>query len=351
MLEPHLVPAMSSVHQWVGKSMHAGMADYALRAATLSHSEAVMVLAELHDRLPPYHSPVVSNEAPATSCNAGRLVADAAAHDRFFHVRRVYQSEATVFVRGIIMAATLFHTEMGSAYDVRDAQRFVALSAGFAALLGQIGGVRVAPVEHVAPAALAGPASVDPMWRWVLGHQIFAALTQGIIFELQELEAAIRGLDQDRARDALRLAGDLLVASAAAFRFTADFFPSAYTDVVRPRMMAQHVGEGFSGLLSADHRRLVAILVRTRPLMGEIATRFAMEHKRLTVALDHVYDAHKHVCARFVGDKKPSLRCPNNSPMPGVAQLDQYHRGRAELLRSDSGRDTLTPVLNERPLL
>jgi hypothetical protein len=53
MLEPHLVPAMSSVRRAVGKSMHAGMADYALRAATLSHSEAVMALTELHDRLPP----------------------------------------------------------------------------------------------------------------------------------------------------------------------------------------------------------------------------------------------------------------------------------------------------------
>jgi hypothetical protein len=202
-----------------------------------------------------------------------------------------------------------------------------------------------------------------------LAHQIFAALTQGIIFELQELEAAIRALGHDRARDALGLAGDLLMASAAAFRFTADFFPSAYTDVVRPRMMAQHVGEGFSGVLSADHRRLVAVLVRTRPLMGEIATRFATEHKRLTVALDQVYDAHKYVCARFVGEKKPSLRCPNSSPMAGVAQLDQYHRGRAGLLRSDSsdrygddrygdarvmplGRELQSPpVLNERPLL
>jgi hypothetical protein len=322
--------------------MHAGMADYALRAATLSHSEAVMALTELHDRLPPYHSPVARDEAPATSCNAGRLVADAAAHDRFFHVRRVFQSEATVFLRGIIMAAALFHTEMESAYGARDGRRFAALGSGIAALLGHIGEVRVAPLEHVAAVALAEPASVDPMRRWVLGHQIFAALTQGIIFELQELEAAIRALEHDRARDALGLAGDLLMASAEAFRFTADFFPSAYTDVVRPRMMAQHVGEGFSGVLSADHRRLVAVLVRTRPLMGEIATHFATEHKRLTVALDQVYDAHKYVCARFVGEKKPSLRCPNSSPMAGVAQLDQYHRGRAGLLRSDSATATVT---------
>ena len=179
------------------------------------------------------------------------------------------------------------------------------------------------------------------MRRWVLGHQIFAALTQGVIFALQGFEVATREPDHQHAREALKLAADLLMASATAFRFTADFPPSAYRDVVRPSMMARHVGEGFSGLLSVDHRQLVALLVRMRPLMGEAVTRFASEHKHLTLALNHVYENHKFVCAQFVGAKKPSLRCPNSGPLPGVEQLQRYQRARVGLLRPDSGTDAV----------
>jgi hypothetical protein len=340
-LPPHLIPAMSFVRWQGGLSLQAGMADYALRASTLSHSEAATVLHALHDRLPPRDTTVISDEAPATRRVAGRLLADDAAHDRYIHVCRVSQFEGTAFLRSIIMAATLFHTEMASVYGPPDAQRFAAVGSGFAALLGQIGGIQVAPVEHTAAVATAVPPALDPMRRWVLGHQIFAALTQGIIFALQDFEAAFRQLEHQRATDALKLAADLLMASATAFRFTADFPPSVYGDVVRPSMMAEHVGEGFSGLLSVDHRQLVELLVRTRPLMAGAATRFASEHKRLTLALNHVYDDHKFVCARFVGAKKPSLRCPNSGPLPGVEQLQRYQRARVGLLRPDSGTDAV----------
>jgi hypothetical protein len=340
-LSPHLIPAMSFVRWQIGAALHAGVADYALRAATLSHSEAATVLQELRDRLPQRDTTATTQEAPATRRVAGRLLADDAVHDRYFHVCRVSQSQGSAFLRSTIMAATLFHTEMASAYGPPDGQRFAAVGSGFSALLGQIGAIRVAPVEHTAAVAAAVPPALDPMRRWVLGHQIFAALTQGIIFALQDFEVAFRDLDSQRGRDALKLAADLLMASATAFRFTADFPPSAYSDVVRPSMMAEHVGEGFSGLLSVDHRQLVALLVRTRPLLVDAATRFASEHKRLTLALNHVYDDHKFVCAQFDGAKKPSLRCPNSSPLPGVEQLERYQRARVGLLRPDTGTDAV----------
>jgi hypothetical protein len=75
-------------------------------------------------------------------------------------------------------------------------------------------------------------------------------------------------------------------------------------------MMGTDVGEGFSGLLSLDHQRLVVMLVRVRPLMEQAERRFAEEHQRLRLALNHVYTAHAFVCAQFGGAKKPSLRCP-----------------------------------------
>ena len=332
---------MSFVRWQIGAALHAGVADYALRAATLSHSEAATVLQELRDRLPHRDTTATTQEAPATRRVAGRLLADDAVHDRYFHVCRVSQSEGSAFLRSTIMAATLFHTEMASAYGPPDGQRFAAVGSGFSALLGQIGAIRVAPVEHTAAVAAAVPPALDPMRRWVLGHQIFAALTQGIIFALQEFEAAKRDLDEQRARGALSLAADLMTASATAFRFTADFPPSAYHDVVRPSMMGVDVGEGFSGLLSVDHRRLVAVLVRLRPLMGATALALALEYERLNLALNYVYGDHKFVCARFGGTKAPSLRCPSSSPLPGVEQLDRYQHARVELLRPNTGTNTV----------
>jgi hypothetical protein len=340
-LPPHLIPAMLSVRSAIAAPMLAALADYASRAATLGHREAAAALEALCEQLLAHDLTAAAKPLPAMPAVADAFLADDAAHDWYFHVCRVSVSEGTAFLRSILMAARLFHAEMASVYGPLDAQRFAAVGSGFAALLGAIAGIRVAPVEHTATGACAVPTAVDPMRRWVLGHQIFATLTQGIIFALQDFEIAARALDSERAREALKLAADLLMASASAFRFTGDFAPSAYRDLVRPSMMAPRVGEGFSGLLSIDHRQLVTMLVRTRPLMGETAVRFAPEHQRLAVALNHVYDDHKFVCAQFDGAKKPSLRCPRSSPLPGVEQLDRYQRARVGLLYPNVGTDTV----------
>jgi hypothetical protein len=44
-----------------------------------------------------------------------------------------------------------------------------------------------------------------------------------IIFAMQEFETAMHDVVDSRAREALTLAADPMIASAAAFRFTADF--------------------------------------------------------------------------------------------------------------------------------
>jgi hypothetical protein len=340
-LPPQLIPPMLSVRAQTGVPMLAALADYALRAATLGHLEAAAALQTLCEQLPARDLAAAAKPVPAMAAVANVVVADDVAHDQYFNVCRVSGSEGTDFLRSILMAARLFHADMASVYGPLDAQRFAAVGSGFAALLGAIAGIRVAPVEHTATGACAVPTAVDPMRRWVLGHQVFATLTQGIIFALQDFEIAVRAPDPARAREALKLAADLLMASASAFRFTGDFAPSAYRDLVRPSMMPPRAGEGFSGLLSIDHRQLVAMLVRTRPLMTETVVRFAPEHQRLTMALNHVYDDHKFVCAQFDGAKKPSLRCPRSSPLPGVEQLDRYQRARVGLLYPNVGMDTI----------
>jgi hypothetical protein len=333
LLPPDLVPDRHTVRAPLGQSLLAGLADYAQRAATLSHRQSAAALRVIHGQLAVSDRNTAGAAASATPSVPDGSVADDEAHDRYFRICRAQESDGARFLGTIVTAATMFHAEMESAYGWADAERFAAVGAGLAALLGQIAGVHLAPVEHAAAATPTMPAKVDPMERWVLGHQIFAALTQAIVFALQDFEVAACGAEAQRARDALTLAADLLMASATAFQFTADFPPSAYRDVVRPSMMAERVGAGFSGLLSADHRQLVAVLTRIRPRMSEAVVRFAAQHQRLTRALNHVYENHKFVCAQFDGASEPSLRCPNSRPLPGVEELDRYQRARGRLLR------------------
>jgi len=343
-LPPHLVPGGERVRLEAGSELLASLAEYVAGAASLSDAESVAILGVLLERVPEGTAAGIAPQAPALGLPAQALLADDAAHDRYFHVRRIAASEGHAFLRTILLAAVLFHTELASGSAAGESGRFVALGGGLIALLGYIAGLPLEPVEHGASDGPAAHARFDPMHRWVIGHQIFAALTQGIIFSLQDFEAAMRDRDEERARQALKLCADLMLASASAFRFTADFPPAAYADVVRPSMMGQEVGEGFSGLLSVDHRRLVATLVRIRPLMGQTAQRLRLvaEHERLKYALDQVYGDHKYVCARFGGAERPSLRCPNASPLPGVEQLDRYQRARVELLCPHSDADPIT---------
>jgi hypothetical protein len=340
-LPPHLVPAIGLVRAQACSTLLAGMANYARRAARLSHAQAAAALEALCAQLPAGEAEPSAPAAAAGPLGLSRL-ADEDAHDRYFHICRVSASEGTTFLRSILAAARMFHAEMDAVYAALDAARFAAVGGGFAALIGQIAEIRTAPIEHHAAAPPAKPIEFMPMRRWLLGHHVFAALTQGIIFALQELETAMHDAVDSCAREAFTLAADLMVASAVAFRFTADFKASDYRDVVRPTMMGQDVGKGFSGLLSLDHRRLVVILGRIRPLMGQAERRFADEHQRLHLALNHVYDDHTFVCAQFGGAEKPSLRCPHRSPLPGVEQLALYQQARVELLRASSGADTPT---------
>jgi hypothetical protein len=339
LLPPDRVPALPELRLQIGASLRAGMADYALRAKALPHAEIIAVLRALQSQLPACNAIVPTHHAPAPRPAAGRQLADESAHDRYFHVCRISNPKSTDFVQGAVMAASVFHTAMAADYGPADARRFEAVGLGLAALLGEIGGIRVAPVVQTATESFVPPPALDPRHRWMVGHQIFATLTQGIIFALQEFESASHEANTPHARDSLELAADLLMASAAAFRFAADFPPSAYRDVIRPSMMAPDVGDGFSGLLSADHRQLVAVLLRTRALLGDAASRFAPQHQRFTVALNHVYDHHKFVCAEFDGAIKPSLRCPSGSSLTGVEQLQRFQRARGGLLRPGSGAD------------
>jgi hypothetical protein len=121
--------------------------------------------------------------------------ANVAGHDRFFHIHRVPGPKSAVFLHSILVAATLFHAEMAA--EPERSGCFGAVGAGFAALLGHLAGVATAPIDLAAAPAPVGTSACEPAFRWVIGHQIFAALTQGLVMALQEFEAAMAAGDDD----------------------------------------------------------------------------------------------------------------------------------------------------------
>ena len=150
-LPPHLVPAMRLVRSGVGASLLAAMADHAPRAATMRHTDAATALQALCDRLPACDMTFAPRTASAMLPVAEPLLAEDAAHDRYFRVCRVPECEGKAFPRSIIMAAARFHAEMTSAYSALDAQRFAAMGSGFAALLGHLPGFASRPSNTLWP--------------------------------------------------------------------------------------------------------------------------------------------------------------------------------------------------------
>jgi hypothetical protein len=337
-LAPWLIPTPRMVRAILGPDLMREVAACSVTITTGSPDTAVSAIAALRGRLPIDAIRAASPDVAADD-NAARPGADIAGHDRFFHIRRIAGPKSAVFLHSILAAASLFHAEVAA--EPARSGYFGAVGAGFAALLGHLAGAATAPIDLAAAPAPVGTSSREPAHRWVVGHQIFAALTQGLVMALQEFEGAMEAGDDELVGSALALASDLLLASAASFRFACDFPPAAYENQIRPSMMPPHVGEGFSGLLSDDHRCLVQVMTRLRPLMAEAAARFSAGHERLTSSLRRVYADHKFICARFGGAEAPSLRGRTCGHLSGVQQLENYERARSRLLRPINRADPI----------
>jgi hypothetical protein len=173
----------------------------------------------------------------------------------------------------------------------------------------------------------------NPARRWLRGHHVFAAITQGLIWTLHGFEEASERNDLPAIEAHLTRIARLYHASAAAFRFTADFAPEAYTDIIRPSMCEPYVPAGFSGSMSLDHGALVAHLSRLRQPLSAARALFPQAYADMTGALAQVYDDHRWVCERFAGTKGPSLRtdrlCGDNA---AVQMIDRFKARRLDML-------------------
>lgn len=252
-------------------------------------------------------------------------------HDRFFGISRCDAVPARALLHGVLMALDRFCHECTGAREFKEHAIIPAALIEIWQLVlqdpdpvwPQVDG-RLAEVHGRAP---------DPARRWLQGHHVFAALTQGLTWSLLSFERLQPEPTEAQTQRFLQRMARLYRASAAAFRFTADFSPAAYEHLIRPSMSEPHVPAGFSGSMSVDHGHLVSVLTRLRPVLAQAKALCPDEHAAMVDALTLVYDDHRHVCARFAGAHGASLRSARQSEATAaVDMIDRFKVRRLELM-------------------
>lgn len=262
--------------------------------------------------------------------------ADIDTHDEFFRIRRVDAAPGEAFLLGLFKSLLILERDLAETPTALSDERLAVLAGALQeTLAAALGSQAAAPLglarrEEPAPTDHAGK-------RWIRGHQIFAALSQGMIFALNAMEQADLGGDTARMGEAAGLSATLLSASAVSLELTGDFPEAYYREVVRVGMESPFLPRGFSGLLSGDHRHLVGQMKRLRPTIDRLRERQPEKHARIYEALGAVYASHRHVCARFVGAEQSSLLM---APTAGRSAVEQIDRFKAMRLRSWAPAET-----------
>lgn len=279
--------------------------------------------------------------------------ADYQEHDRYFQVRRTRQAPTRTFFSGLLIAQQAV-TDNAQACGLSPLSEgdFPQLRAGLDGLVRYIGladpsaptypplrpPTRSTGTPAGSPGTPAGgtgtPAGPSPTAeRWLLGHQLFFVLMQGVITGLNCFLRASAIGDATDARAALRVAASFMRSSAAAFRFTSDFSTVDYEQLIRPAMAPPAVQAGFSGLQTRDHAYLMTQFAEVRVMRGKLGpARLGDAFEELVEATIAAYEAHQLICARFGGDVLPSLRMAarsgGRSTAPGVQVVRQMMRAR-----------------------
>lgn len=231
---------------------------------------------------------------------------DDLAHDAYFRVKRVNGgNDSTSFLRTILIGRRTLLREVEAGGVNIGADHLECIDQSFADLLSCLVGGEVNGVGHIESWAIPnGPASA--LRRWVCGHHIFLALTQGLIVSFQSLGRALRAGQSKEVKTWADLSISLLNGSSSTFLLTGDFAPEEYENTIRPSMTPPVAPIGLSGLMSIDHRYMAQIIRDMRPVLNSLADRDPERHERIGRAVSEVYDSHVYVCERFVGER-PSL--------------------------------------------
>jgi hypothetical protein len=96
-------------------------------------------------------------------------------------------------------------------------------------------------------------------------------------------------------------------------------------------MLPPQVGPGFSGLQTRDHQHLVRTFGEVRSALPRLT--ITQGYKDFVAEVSELYDAHGYVCARFGGDRLPSLRM-------AAATNGRTDRSGVEVVREMAARRT-----------
>jgi hypothetical protein len=269
-------------------------------------------------------------EVASHDTNIGR--ADAIDHDRYCHVVRVRGDTYRIYVSGIVQVyAGLIEdltTEVSSIAADGRARLYTALDTILSAALWPATGRH----EVLAWNGMGrGTRPVVGLRRWINGHQVFLVIIQGLIGECRRLVQALGDRHHEGTNETFDRLSDLLNGSAVALRFTGDFPPADYEDVVRPSMMPPLAPAGMSGLLSSDHAHLIKLMSALKCKLVTLDPACAEAYQRFRDALSGAYDAHLFVCERFTG-RKPSLLTVLNAETAAVEVLNRFKRSRLAML-------------------
>ncbi|MEU7632839.1 hypothetical protein AB0C34_23085 [Nocardia sp. NPDC049220] len=269
--------------------------------------------------LPPL--PVANDEDPAA-----RPETTQDRYDEYFRVRRTQHQNTLAY--SILVGFRDVLDNLRSARSSLAPTQWHALAAGIHCTLNLLLPAERRSHYHYSPLAHADSAP-DPDLRWILGHRAFFVLTQCVIIGLRGFVDAAKRAAWHDAVTALTYGTTMLATSEACLRFTADFPPDDYRRTVRPAMPAE-----FSGLASADHACLVTLLRAVGPSLQAMPPEFSEHREALRAALHSVYSAHQGICARFDGDRGPSLRMAPGNATPATTVLTRLARSRSRLLES-----------------
>ena len=302
-LAPQLLPAESSVREWLALS---GLTPVDARRSV----DAAPALAAVLDRLP----------ARQPDLETTSQVEDAA-HDDYFRIERVAPTPAAL-VDLAYSARQLLVQDVHESVPMADYALVDRIDRALVDMLACMAGGSVGDGVSVTEWTSTGIERV-PLARWVRGHQVFVAMTQGLVFAFRAMAAAVKaGETADVARWA-DLAISLLDGSTATFEFTGDFSTDEYTDLVRPSMMPPHTQFCLSGMMSVDHRYFVTVVRDMKPALKALHALDADRHARIAGALRSVYDSHIHTCERFVGNQ-PSIMTEGKTEKSGVSLLEHF---------------------------
>jgi hypothetical protein len=316
LLPPHAIPSEAAVAEWMATYRKSapewGMRDAAHLCGALSNIVIADCLSGILAAMPQLQS--------ASEIATSNKEDDA--HDAYFHVSRIGGCAPSVLVRMAFFARLILCNEVANAPVSIDRSLLELADQALADLSMNFLGAAPDSARYVSGWETRG-ASSQPISRWVHGHQIFAALSQGLIYSFQSMGRAIRAGHSEGTRRWADLSISLLRGSGAAFVLTGDFSAEEYLEVVRPSMMPPACSISLSGLMSVDHRFLVQTIRDLKPALKALHELERERHDSLQRELSTVYDRHIHVCDRLVGER-PSLLTARHAKKSGPSLIEQF---------------------------